>query len=68
MMERIRSRFVPPPNPSKKSANPSSCRAPVINNRAASANNTATEKGRICALNQSTPAMMLPVSHPDKGQ
>ena len=47
IIERIRSREVPPPKPSKKSASPSSCRQPVISSRVTIANSTATLAGSI---------------------
>ena len=63
MIDRILSRDVPPPKPSQKSANPSSCKAPVASNRAASAMSTAICTGRNSAVIHRVPAMIPPVSH-----
>jgi hypothetical protein len=67
-MASIFSLQVPPPKPSIKSANPSSCKAPVSNTLDNIVNTIATdgEKTKLEAYSVSviTPA----VSHPDKGQ
>ena len=51
MIANMRSRLVPPPKPSKKSASPSSCRQPVISNRVIMAHKIATDGGRIKEVN-----------------
>ena len=67
MMLSTFSRVVPPPNPSQKSASPSSCRQPVTNNLLMMARIHATATGKNWAPIHNTPVMMPPVSHPASG-
>ena len=70
-MANVRSRVVPPPNPSQKSANPSSCKAPVSHRRVPIAAKAAVAIGRIPETSQKNeggrtsrePACERPVVH-----
>ena len=68
MMARVRARSVPPPNPSQKSASPSSWRAPVRHSRAPTASKAAAKGGTWPVMSQKTKAAVPPVSHPTNGQ
>ena len=68
MIANMRSRLVPPPKPSKKSASPSSCRQPVISNRVIMAHKIATDGGRIKEVAYNTNTDKPAVSQPTNAQ